>query len=188
METKNGYMKTKFAIIDIDGVLSEYPNKIFYDFVYNKIGKRFNSLEEVINSIGRIKYSELKLEFRLSGLKKKYKLRTESLEVINFLKKNDYVITLITSRPNIYKNIKYTREWLNDNKVNYDHLFFTKSKGAVYLDIENYNNVIVIDDEYKGLEEYIGNKNVKLFKFGMHNKLYTNIYHINNWFDIYKYL
>jgi hypothetical protein len=54
------------------------------------------------------------------------------------------------------------------------------------LDVSNYDQVIVIDDEYKGLIDYQGFENIKLYKFGSSNESYSNIKTVKNWLEIMK--
>ena len=65
----------KIAIVDIDGVLSEYPNEVFFKYIQNKKKDLFKSKEEIVNKYGRFEYDMLKNSFRKSGLKIKYKIK-----------------------------------------------------------------------------------------------------------------
>ena len=176
----------KIAIVDIDGVLSEYPNDVFFKFIQHKKKDIFKSKEEIVNKYGRFEYDRLKNEFRKSGLKIKYEFRENSKESIDLLKSKGFFISIITSRPLLIQNINTTRTWLNEQSINYDQLFFVREKAAAFLDTSNFDEVIIIDDEYKGLIDYIGFENVKLYKFGSNNESYSNIKTVNNWLDIVK--
>ncbi len=176
----------KIAIVDIDGVLSEYPNEVFFKYIQNKKKDLFKSKEEIVNKYGRFEYDRLKNGFRKSGLKIKYKIKENSKKSIDFLKSKGYYISIVTSRPLLIQNINTTREWLKEKSIYYDQLFFVREKAAAFLDTSNFDEVIIIDDEYKGLIDYIGFKNVKLYKFGSSNKSYSNIKTVNNWSDLVK--
>jgi 5'(3')-deoxyribonucleotidase len=181
-------MINKVAIIDIDGVLSDYPNQIFFDFLESKTNIRFNSTNEVLNYYGRIEYDNIKNKFRKSGLKKNYLVRQESTDVINALRENEYFINIITSRPPLKENIESTRDWLNENGILFDQLFFVRGKASAYLDVKEIESLVVIDDEYKGLEDYLNNANTLLFKFGESDDRFSNIIHVESWKDIKRIL
>jgi len=174
----------KIAIIDIDGVLSDYPNDIFFKYIKDKKNLIFRNKEEIVNKYGRFEYDRLKNEFRKSGLKQKYKVRENSKKTIDLLRAKGYFITIITSRPLLIENINTTRSWLKKNNFNYDQLFFVRGKSSTFLDTSNYDEVIVIDDEYKGLIDYLGFENIKLYKFGSNNESYSNIKIVKDWLDI----
>ena len=176
----------KIAIVDIDGVLSEYPNDVFFKYIQNKKKDIFKSKEEIVNKYGLFEYDRLKNDFRKSGLKIKYKFKENSKKSIDLLKSKGYFISIITSRPLLIQNINTTRAWLNEQSIYYDQLFFVREKAAAFLDTNNFDEVIIIDDEYKGLIDYIGFENVKLYKFGPNNESYSNIKTVNNWLDIVK--
>lgn len=181
-------MIKKVAIIDIDGVLSDYPNPIFFDYIESKTNRRFSSTNEVLNFYGRIEYDNIKNKFRKSGLKKKYLVRQESVDVIRALRENEYYINIITSRPLLEENIESTREWLIENEIEFDQLFFVRKKASAYLDPTIYESLLVIDDEYKGLEDYINNSNATLFKFGEQNNGFSKIIHVKSWNDVKRVL
>jgi len=176
----------KIAIIDIDGVLSDYPNNVFFKFIKDKKNHIFRNKEEIVNKYGRFEYDRLKNEFRRSGLKLKYKVKENSKESIDLLRAKGYFISIITSRPLLIENIYTTRTWLNENKINYDQLFFVRDKASAFLETSNYDQVIIIDDEYKGLIDYLGFENIQLYKFGFGNEFYSNIKVVKNWLEIMK--
>jgi hypothetical protein len=59
-----------------------------------------------------------------------------------------------------------------------------KNKASAFLDPYSHSQIIVIDDEYKGLIDYLEFENTKLYKFGSNNESYSNILVVKNWLEI----
>lgn len=178
----------KVAIIDIDGCLSEYPHPLFFKFVKTQTGTVFNSKEEIVNRFGRLVYNDIKNSFRRSGLKLDYDVRKGAAHFIGKLKELGFVINIVTSRPALKENIHFTELWLEKNKIYYDQLLFIKSKGSLIVSNTGLQKLLVIDDEYEGLMDYIGKPNTVLIKFGKNNPTYSSINHVNNWEDVMPFL
>jgi len=151
--------ETKVAFIDIDGILNHYP-KEFIEFVNEK--NRFIAVDTIIyNTINEIKsanyarYKKLKHEFRLQGFEAtKSVVRNEAVDFIKRLKEKGYVVVLLTARP--YK--KYNRlffdtvQWLKENYIQYDLIFFEREKAKFTLDnFSNCKRSIFVDDDIENI-------------------------------------
>ena len=177
----------KVAIIDIDGCLSDYPNSLFLNYK-KKTYKDFNSKEEILNTYGKPFYNQIKNQYRESDIKLDYIIKKDAVKTIEFLKKRGFIINIVTSRPFLVKNVRNTETWLKKNQVYYDQLFFIKSKGSLIVSCFRDEEIIIIDDDYNGLIDYIGKPNITLFKFGKHNRIFSSINHIKEWKEIHKFL
>lgn len=180
METKN----LKIAIIDIDGCLSKYPNKIFFEYVKDITGKNFKTKFQIIEAYDVFYYEKLKYKFRMSGNKINYKLNPGVAETFALLKTKGFLIEIVTSREKLIDNILTTRNWLNKNNLIYDKLSFISRKGCYYLDPINLEKLLVIDDDYAGLIDYINFQNVTLFKFGGGDVFKEKIFFVDNWAQV----
>ena len=84
-------------------------------------------------------------------------------EAINNLRKQGHKIYLITARwdmPN--DNVKeITRNWLSDNKVEYDELIINASDKLKIVQEKNID--IFIDDSFKNCKNIVDNTNIKVY-------------------------
>lgn len=137
----------KFVVVDIDGVLNDYPKNVVRYFKY--LGYDYESIEEFkVNDLKE--YNKIKHKFRTSGEERNCKLSDEGLDFINSCKENGYGIILLTARPyhKITRLFFDTIYWLKDVNIDYDFLFFSKDKED-YL-INNFNSELVhcvVDDQ-----------------------------------------
>ncbi len=173
----------KLAIIDIDGVLCDYPNEVFFNFIFKQINKKFISKDEIISNFGETEYERLKLEYRLSGEKLKIKPKPFAKESLFKLKEQGFEIWIVTSRPRWDPVARHTFLWLTKNSFVFDHLMFIDKKGELKLN-SNYEQLIIIDDDYDGLVDYVESENVTLIHFTenqeqKHNKVHT----ISSWIE-----
>ena len=145
----------KVAIIDIDGCLSEYPNSLFFKFIKKKTYKDFNSKEEILNTYGKPFYNQIKNQYRESDIKLDYIIKKDAVKTIEFLKKRGFIINIVTSRPFLVKNVRNTETWLKKIKFIMTS-FFIKSKGSLIVSCFRDEEIIIIDDDYNGLIDYIG--------------------------------
>lgn len=150
--------ESKVAFVDIDGILNHYP-KEFLDFA-NNIQKKLSS-EKVFETVNQLKiwnyasYKKMKHEYRISGFEAtKSVVRKETVDLINLLKQKRYIVVLLTARP--YK--KYNRlffdtvQWLEENNIQYDLIFFEREKAKFTLDnFSNCKRSIFIDDDIENI-------------------------------------
>ena len=119
----------KICVFDIDGVLNNYP-VCWIEFINLKLNKNFNCLNEVKENLSFKKYKELKEDYRLSGYKLNIKVNEKACNKIKQLKKDGYIVIIISSRPIIKYPSLYnlTQEWLIKNDIKFDNLIFSIRK------------------------------------------------------------
>jgi hydroxymethylpyrimidine pyrophosphatase-like HAD family hydrolase len=62
-------------------------------------------------------------------------------------KNNGYKIIIITARPGFYENVRWTRDQLNDLKVEYNELIFTSPQGkSMYKRESGYVYILSVGD------------------------------------------
>lgn len=142
----NMHPEHKVAVIDIDGVLNQFPRR-FLEYTWEITGAKYKCITEFKQK--DIKgYRRLKDMYRKSGEKKNTYPNNEAAEFTHKLRKKNYYIILLTSRPyNKYYNIfDDTIEWLKDNNIAYDLIVWEENK-AEYI-IENLNKIeFAVDDD-----------------------------------------
>ena len=176
----------KLAIIDIDGVLCDYPNEVFFKFVFKTKNKKFISKDDIISALGESEYEKLKLEYRLSGDKLNIKPKFAAKESLSKLKENGFEIWIVTSRPKWDPVARHTFLWLTNNNFTFDHLMFIEKKGSLKLNT-NYDRCIIIDDDFEGLKDYINSEEVTLIHFTKNKKQVSNNVHpLSSWKEFDK--
>lgn len=142
-------MKTKICIFDIDGVLNYYPD-CYVDFVNEQLSQKFNSLEEIKNTLCYSDYKRIKEHYRTCGIKEDLQVRENAKTILRTLKQLGYYIIILSSRPVDEYNslIIQTTNWLKKNQLEYDYLAFGQEK---HLDIiQKFGNVeFVVEDNRK---------------------------------------
>jgi uncharacterized HAD superfamily protein len=116
--------KIKICAIDLDGVLCEYPND-WICYVREKTDLDVTTLVESKAGLSWTQYEDLKKQYRLSGRKSRLKVVSGAQELLNNLRKQGYLIIILTSRP-IYEYPEVFRDtllWLKNNKIAHDLLF-----------------------------------------------------------------
>ena len=114
-------------------------------------------------------------------------LKENSVNIINKLIEEGNQIYIITSRgEKQYKGSeKLTLEFLKNNNIKFDKIFFNSLKKA---DICKESNIdILIDDSVKYCEEFeaIGGISI-LFTSIVNKNISTNVQRTNNWLDLYE--
>lgn len=142
----------KIALIDIDGVLSDYPNSFLESTLYLK---KFDNIQDAMSS-DYSAYHIAKKYYRRSGVKADIGVREGAKELLDYLKDHDYFIILLTSRPydkisRIYQDTLY---WLDNKKLKYDAIIWEKEKAKyVIKHLSEHNVVFCVDDELKQVNE-----------------------------------
>jgi len=114
----------KIVALDLDGVLVQYPYA-WVDFINRRTINKFDSLNQAKNKIPYTEYKKLKREYRTSGIKACLPLIEGATELTQHLRKNGYIIIILTARP-IYEIKEVFRDtllWLKKNNIAYDLLF-----------------------------------------------------------------
>jgi len=163
----------KVVALDLDGVLCEYP-KPWIDYVNIETANNFKTLEEVKDNIDVITYTKLKSQYRQSGLKRYIKPTYYAKEFTETLKSLGYWIVIITSRPykQYYRLYSDTLEWLENNNISYDALYFEEQKNLKIIE-EIPNLSFMVEDNKRYANSiaklgynvyYLGNDKIDLHK------------------------
>jgi hypothetical protein len=138
--------RDKVCIIDIDGILTYYPD-CFYDWIKQNV-------EDYKKD--RIKWEKYKSLYRSSGVKRHLLVNADSVLALAKLKKLGYTIVLLTNRPYIeYKNIVYdTLFWLDSNNVPYDYIFWAKDRKVVTILDKVKKIEFVVDDNEETCKDF----------------------------------
>lgn len=146
----------KVVVFDIDDILADYTRE-FLDFVnkrdksFGKKGKPFESIADVKEKLGRIKYADLKSIYRASGIKRDLKLLDEKApELIMTLKSKGFQIAMVSSRPVGKHSRIYTDTfiWLLEKGFHFDHLLFSREKHLlIWRTFQDYDKCYVIEDD-----------------------------------------
>ncbi len=174
----------RIMIFDIDGVIADYPN-CFVEFINKKLSTNFKNMFEVKDFISPADLFTLKDEYRSCGIKKFIKTKKDVVDFINNIDREKYCIVLLSSRPyskylRIYADTLY---WLNENKINYDMIFWDEKKDRKILNNFNLDQVeFVVEDNryYANKISQIGIKVFLLNNIYNEGKCQKNVIRINN--------
>jgi hypothetical protein len=137
--------KNKIVIVDIDGVLVDYPN-CFLEWVTSNTGKQYDSLQCMKDSMTRDEYEAVKEAYRCSGVKRVLKLNSFCRELLETCRLMGLSIWVVTTRPNREPIVGDTMFWLDANTP-YDFVFFVMDKTEFVRSMKMNNLVMVLDDE-----------------------------------------
>lgn len=156
----------KKAIIDIDGVLNNYPETQldYFEFMTNV---RYTNLTEAKNNLSYAEYRALKQGYRESAFKHNTKPSKGAKKLLKYLRDNNYLIYIITARELFkYNQLEKTILWLQNNKLVYDYIYCTQKKDFTIF--EKFGHIdLVIEDNCDNLE--------KIKKINGKNCIYINI-------------
>lgn len=137
----------KKAVIDIDGVLNDYP-KTQLNFFNKYYAKDFEvqSLGELKKILSYQQYCSFKEDYRNSDYKHDAEPKKYAKELLQYLEENDYLIYIITARKLFVNNqLERTITWLKKNKLRYDYIYCTQKKDFTIF--EKFGKIdIVIED------------------------------------------
>jgi len=178
----------KICILDIDGVLSDYP-KCFIKYINNKIHSYFDSLSEVEEKLKLETLYSLKDDYRKSGYKRNIKVKDGAVSFVNKLKKNVYNIILLTARPyHKYSRIYHdTIYWLKKNKIKYDFILWDRKKDLSILNNFDLKNIKFVIEDNLNKANKISKLGVKVYLFNSSQdlgKIYKNVILIDNFDEV----
>lgn len=134
------------AVIDIDGVLNYYP-QTFIDYCNHVTGNSFRTLLEVKNSLSYNDYKRLKHEYRCSSFKHDAKVASGAHELFEYLKNNDYLIYIVTSRQLFADDcLENTIKWLKKNDLHYDYIYCSVKKDFTIFEKFGHVDIVVEDN------------------------------------------
>lgn len=140
----------KKAVIDIDGVLNNYPETSI-SFFNSQLGTKFTTLEEMKTTLTFQEYKSVRKEYIRSATKHDAPLKEGAKELIDYLKQKGYLIYIVTSRQLFKENqLEKTILWLKKHKIDYDYIYCSIKKDFTIF--EKFGHVdFVIEDNVKNL-------------------------------------
>lgn len=137
------------CIIDIDGVLADYP-KFYYEWCIKNFYPE-HSLQEfalLYRDMPLLSREELKKKYRQSGAKRDVTLVPGAKELLDCVRRRSALkIILMTNRPyaDHYRIYPDTLEWLAKNELQFDGIIWSRDKGVDAL--KNFKNTMwAVDD------------------------------------------
>lgn len=141
--------KEKICIIDIDGVISDYP-KCFYEWVESEYGV---DIEDTCNMVAYEKYKDL---YRSSGYKRNLPVIIDTISSMNKLKDLGYTIVLLTNRPinKYHRMCADTLYWLEKVKAKYDYIYWADGRKILAIHDKCKKIDFIVDDNPDILEDF----------------------------------
>lgn len=179
----------RIALIDIDGVLAEFP-----EFFIKCFNKAHNTKYKYYNDIPLEMRNVYKEYYRTSGKKADIPLLPYVKEFLSTLKHQQYTVILFTNRPvYLYKNIAYdTTKWMVNNNLQYDAILFAEDKMLDVIKKFDINNIkLYVEDNITNANN-VNKLGIKTFliKNQMNEKLISQLNSgikiVNNLKDIIK--
>ena len=126
----------KVCAIDLDDTLAESSTHFIKRYndkhcIENLIsGYYYKTRAQLKKELPALEYEEYKNEYRESGEKINIEIKEGAKELCDVLKEKGYKIVIISARPyeKHYRIFPDTLEWLNNNEIKYDALYFEKDK------------------------------------------------------------
>jgi len=145
----------RVAMVDIDGVLTNYPQGFLSSIGYCSPVKSLKMID-LSNEID-MEYSKLreyKHHWRENGGYKK--LETKHDFVPRDLKNSGYKVVMSSNRPfNQYRRIwGDTLEWLVEHNIPFDSLYFSEEKVDIFSQIQKSNIHLVVEDDPSQIQKY----------------------------------
>ena len=145
----------KIAIVDIDGVLNNYP-QCFTTWARMNGEYEFSLLTKQEDLLT---WSRVKHEYRISGAKRTQTVRNGAHRLLEALRDTGHFVIITTNRPvEEYPSLYFdTISWLRDNSLRYDYIYFADVEDKyVYLENILPKIKIVIDDQEDILKPFNG--------------------------------
>lgn len=166
LQEYNSHYGEGIVIVDIDGVLSDYPHN-FLKFVEEESGKsllnqpieNINLYSQFSNIIEVEVLQDYKHRYRAEGLSRKELVNEGAQEFLHKLKSKGYYIVVLTSRPfNKYKNLYVdTYMWLKENGLTFDMLLYDDKKRSKILELSKRGHVkFIVDDDPRIVSGLLG--------------------------------
>ena len=142
----------KVCAIDLDDTLAD-SSKYFVEVYHreNNTSIIYKNRADLKKSLNTLDYEEYKTWYRESGEKVNIPVIAGAKEFCDYLKSKEYKIVIISARP--YEKHKRifsdTLQWLNDNEIKYDAVYFDKVKHIKILkQLPNLSFIIEDNPEY----------------------------------------
>lgn len=152
------------VLLDIDGVLAEFPG-----YFIRKFNETYNTDYKTYNEIPLGKRNVYKEKYRVCGEKVNIPLCKYAKEFLTDLKTKGYTVILFTNRPiYLYENIIIdTIKWAFINDLQYDAILFSENKMLDVIKNFNYKNIKLY------VEDNVSNAN-SICKLGINTYLIKN--------------
>lgn len=146
------------AIVDIDGVLSDYPN-CFYDWIKDNVKELGNSITSrtrakfLFDNTSITEQEIWKRDYRRSGVKADLPVLPGAKEFLSMVRSRGLKVILLTNRPydEHYRIYPDTLEWLSKNDLQYDGILWARDKGLEA--VKNFKNICwAVDDTEKNIK------------------------------------
>mgnify|MGYP000994289837 CR=1 FL=1 len=136
----------KKAIIDIDGVLNNYPQTLI-DYCNYSLKTNFKTLHEIKSALSFIDYRKMKENYINSEFKNDANVKENAVILLNLLKQTGYLIYIITSR-DLFKNnqLERTINWLKKNRLIYDYIYCSAKKDFTIFEKFGHVDLVVEDN------------------------------------------
>lgn len=147
------------VIIDIDGVLADYPNG-FYEYCVKTFYPKFSKQEfaKFYKEVPILNREAMKASYRQSGIKANLGVIPGSKELLDSIRRRsngNIKVILMTKRPysRYYRIYPDTLEWLAKNELVYDGIIWAEDKGIETL--QKFKNVMwSADDELSNVKRF----------------------------------
>ena len=135
----------KKAVIDIDGVLNNYP-RMFVDYCNEQLNEKFKSLQEIKQTLSYASYKAIKQAYRQSDAKHKATVSKGAKELLDYLSNNGYLVYIVTARKLFSDDcLERTVNWLKINNLRYDYMYCSAKKDFTIF--EKFGHIdLFIDD------------------------------------------
>ncbi len=146
------YRDAPCVLVDIDGVLSDYP-RCFYKWFAGTRWITIAKAEMDYHSLALDEKESVKRAYRQSGAKANLGVLPGAKAMLDKIRESGLKIILLTNRPyaehcRIYAD---TLEWLEKNDLKYDAIIWARDKG--FEAVKNFKNVCwAIDDTFANAE------------------------------------
>jgi len=147
---KGDEVEVKYCAVDLDGVLTAYPEEMLKFF--NGFDHDFWDLDDAKTILSYKEYVDLKRRWRESPAKQYMAAREGAAYFMQELRRRGYSIVVTTSRPAEEHPhlVAWTAQWLEAHEMPYCELLFNRHRPLMLL--ERHPDVeFVVDDEVEKL-------------------------------------
>ncbi len=179
----------KVCAIDLDDTLANSDEH--FTKVYNKENHTdFTNRSFIKKATHALIYENFKFWYRESGEKIDIPVKNGAKKLCDYLKEKGFKIVIISARPYEQHNRIFsdTLQWLNDNQIHYDAIYFEKDKHIKILKELPHLSFLIEDDlEYAKQISNLGYKVYLLYDSKIEDNVENkNIVVVNNLTDIKK--
>lgn len=157
-QTFPSLMNHPMALIDIDGVLADYPRG-FYHWVYLNCPEAgmfsVHSAEKWYRGLPLKDREQIKKKYRQSGAKATLPVLPGAAKFVHLVRERGLKAVLITNRPyaDYYRIYPDTLEWLVKNEIPYDGIVWARDKGLEA--VKQFKNVCwAVDDDSENIKRF----------------------------------